>query len=104
MRPESQWARPMRFPALRAGRIAIVVQGVDFLVSGDAQGVKHFQKVLKNKYPVRVKAVVGPDSEDDHVCESLNCKVCGVNDQVAFEAGWRHVEKMLEDVCSQDDT
>ena len=55
--------------------IAIVVHGDDFVISGDDHGVKYVETVLRSKYPVKVRAVLGPGSEDDHEGEILNRRI-----------------------------
>ena len=54
--------------------------------------------MLRSKYPVKVRAVLGPGSEDDHEGEILNRRVRWVDGEVTFGADPKHVEKMLQDM------
>ena len=62
--------------------VRIVVHGDDFVVEGQDADLKWVEGLLRAKYPVKVRGVLGPEENDDKQAEILNRKVCWNRDSV----------------------
>ena len=78
--------------------IRIVVNGDDFVVTGGPKELEFVKRVFCEKYPVKVRGVMGPGPEDAKEATILNRIVRWEDGEVSFEADRKHVEKMLEDM------
>jgi hypothetical protein len=86
-----------------AGRdIRIAVHGDDFVIEGEEPDLRWVEQVLRRKYPVKMRGILGPDPQDDKELSILNRKICWKQDEVTFQADGKHVEKMLEDMNMQE--
>ena len=83
--------------------IRIVVQGDDFVVTGSQSELEFVKDVFMQKYPTKVRGVMGPGRADDTEVTILNRVVRWADNEVSFEADPRHVEKMLQDVKLEDE-
>ena len=82
--------------------IRIVVHGDDFTVTGTPRGLEYVKKVLSERYPVKVRSVMGPGPDDDKEATILNRIIRWENREISFEADPKHVEKMLKDMQLSD--
>jgi len=82
--------------------VRIVVHGDDFVVTGPPSGLEFVKKTLGKKYPVKVRAVLGPETGDDKEATILNRIVRWEHGEVSFEADPKHVKKMLKDMKLQE--
>ena len=64
--------------------VSVVVHGDDFVIAGFENDLKYVENVLRKKYPVNMRAMLGPDT-NDHKGGDAN-----------------HVGKMLEEMGMQD--
>ena len=78
--------------------IRIVVHGDDFVVTGDELELRFVERLFKEKYPTKVRGVMGPSPNDAKELTILNRIVRWEGGEVSFEADPKHVEKMLEDM------
>ena len=75
--------------------IRAVVHGDDFVVSGKEEQLRWSEEMLKRKYPLKMRGLLGPDPEDDKEAVILNRKVYCVDGEIEFEADSEHVPRML---------
>ena len=76
--------------------VRTVVHGDDFVVAGKLDQSKWVEAVMKDKYPIKMRGVLGPDPNDINEAVILNRKVLWKGDAVEFEADSEHVPKMLK--------
>ena len=82
--------------------VSIVVHGDDFVIAGFENDLKYVENVLRKKYPVKMRAMLGPDPNDHKEADILNRKVYWTESGIEFEADASHVGKMLEEMGMQD--
>jgi hypothetical protein len=82
--------------------VRIVVHGDDFVVTGPPAGLEFVKKILSKKYPVKVRAVLGPEAGDDKEATILNRIVRWEDGEISFEADPKHVKRMLKDMRLQE--
>ena len=80
----------------RARGVRVVVHGDDFVIAGQEKDLWWTEGVLRKKYPLKMRGILGPGPEDIKEATVLNRCVRWRNDGVVFEADPTHVEKMLE--------
>ena len=78
--------------------VRIVVHGDDFVVTGSPVGLEFVKKILSARYPVKVRAVLGPEAGDHKEATILNRIVRWEDGEISFEADPKHVKKMLKDM------
>jgi hypothetical protein len=83
-------------------KVSIVVHGDDFVMAGMEKDLKYVEKVFREKYPVKMRALLGPEPNDHKEAEILNRKVYWTKDGIEFEADPNHVERILEEMGMQD--
>ena len=82
--------------------IRIVVHGDDFVVTGSSRELEFVRKILSEKYPVKVRSIMGPGPGDEKEATILNRTIRWEGGEVSFEADPKHVEKMLQDMRLSD--
>ena len=78
--------------------IRVVVHGDDFTVEGAECDLRWVEAMLRKKYIVKMRAMLGPERTDDKVADILNRVVEWKDEELWYEADPRHVEKMLNDM------
>ena len=75
--------------------IVIVNHGDDGHVLADDDGQAYVQKIMKDRYEVKVRAVLGTEPKDDKECTFLN-RIVRINDEgdVEIEADPRHAAEI----------
>ena len=76
--------------------VRIVVHGDDFVITGGEEELKWTEDVLRKKYPLKMRGILGPEPGDSKEAIILNRCVRWRDDGVVFEADRAHVEKILE--------
>ena len=76
--------------------VRIVVHGDDFVITGMEEELKWTEDVLRKKYPVKMRGILGPEPGDSKEAIILNRSVRWRDDGVVFEVDRAHVEKILE--------
>ena len=83
----------------------IVVHGDDFVIEGHEADLKWVESVLRAKYPLKMRGILGPDEHDSKKVSVLNRVFCWTPKGITIEADAKHVGKMLEDMdmlnCNQ---
>ena len=77
--------------------IRVVVHGDDFIIEGAECDLRWVEAILRKKFIVKKRAMLGPERTDDKVADILNRFVEWKDEELWYEAGPRHVEKMLND-------
>ena len=75
--------------------IRIVVHGDDFVITGRDPQVQWVRERLAEKYPLEVRAILGPGPRDQKQAVVLNRVVSWTENGIEFRADDSHVEKML---------
>ena len=75
------------------------MHGDDFVIAGFENDLEN---VLRKKYPVKMRATLGPDPNDHKEAGILNRKVYWTESGKEFEADASHEGKMLEEMGMQD--
>ena len=60
------------------------------MVSGKVEELKWFENMLREKYPLKMRGILGPDQESTKEVVILNRKVYCINGKVEFEADPEH--------------
>jgi hypothetical protein len=76
--------------------ISIPVHGDDFTLCGVEEGSLWIQELMKSWFEVKVRAMLGPDDEDDKEVILLGRIARWLEDKVEWEADPKHREKVLE--------
>ena len=64
--------------------VRLVVWGDDFTVLGRDMNLRLFAKQLSSRYSVKIRAVLGPDAEDDSEVRILNRWLRWQNDGIKY--------------------
>ena len=83
-------------------KVSIVVHGDDFVMAGSEEKLRKVESALRNKYPVKMRGLLGPDAKDDKEAEILNRKVFWTEGRIEFEADAKHVAQILQDMDMED--
>ena len=76
--------------------VRMVVHGDDFVITGREEDLKWTEDVLRRKYPLKMRGLLGPEPTDMKEATILNRCIRWNNDGVTLEADPEHVKKMLE--------
>ena len=76
--------------------VRIVVHSDDFVITGWEEELKWTEDVLRKKYPLKMRGILGPEPGDSKEAIILHRCVRWRDDGVVFEADRAHVEKILE--------
>ena len=94
-----------RVPGGRANKITfyhknrdvrVVVHGDDFVASGKEEQLRWLEGILRAKYPLKMRGIMGPDAGDVKEVVILNRKVFYEDGRVELEADPEHAPKMLQ--------
>ena len=78
--------------------VKMVVHGDDFVIEGFEKDLKWVEGVLKAKYPLKMRGILGPENTDAKEIHVLNRLIRWTPDGITLEADPKHAEKMLEDM------
>ena len=78
------------------------IHGDDFVVSGDDEHLAKIQNFICDRYPTKVRGVLGPDPNDAKEMVILNRVVHWHEHALALEADPRHVEMILQEMGMED--
>ncbi len=73
------------------------VRGDDFVVSGLEKDLKELKDAICNKYKAKIRATLGPGSQDDKPAIILGRVVVWRADGLCTEADPRHTELILKE-------
>ena len=73
----------------------LVVHGDDFTILGSDSGLKWLRSEFQNKFKIKMRGILGPDSSDDHEITLLNRVIHWDSDGIRYEADQRHAELLL---------
>ena len=76
--------------------VRLVVWGDDFTVLGRDMNLRLFAKQLSSRYSVKIRAVLGPDAEDDREVRILNRWLRWQNHSIKYEGDEQHVKTVIE--------
>ena len=82
--------------------VRIIVHGDDFIIEGPELELWKVHDVLKAKYIVKMRGVLGPGKKDAKEVVVLNRVLAWDGDEFRYEADPRHVEVMLRDLGLED--
>ena len=82
--------------------IRIVVHGDDFVIEGEETDLKWVESIMRAKYPLKMRGILGPEDRDAKEVKVLNRTVRWVGGEITFEADKKHVQKMLEDMSMEN--
>ena len=74
----------------------LVVWSDDFTVLGRDMNLRLLAKQLSSRYSVKIRAVLGPDAEDDREVRILNRWLRWQNDGIKYEGDEHHVKTVIE--------
>ena len=82
----------------------LLVHGDDFLALGDEAAHQNLEKMLKQKYDLRIEGCIGPESQDGTEMTVLGCVVRYNKEDgsVEYEADPRHAELMIREMGLED--
>ena len=73
--------------------VRLVVWSDDFTVRGRDVNLREFAKQISSRYSVKIRPMLGPDTEDDCEVRILNR---WQNDVIKYEGGEQHVKIVIE--------
>ena len=85
-----------------ADDVSCVVHGDDFTFEGPPECLLEVAEALKKVWLVKVRAMLGPEANDDKEVSILNRVVRWCEDCLLYEADPRHVEKLLKEAGLED--
>ena len=78
--------------------VRTMVHGDDFFIEGQENDLKWVENVLRAKYPLKMRGILGPEKHDAKEVSVLNRVIRWERDGITVEADPKHVEKMLDDM------
>jgi len=84
--------------------LRVVVWGDDFTVVGCDQDLKEFAEMMRSWYDIKVKAVLGPEVNDDKEVRILNRVVRWKPEMIEYEGDEKHVATVLNELGFDEHT
>ena len=107
---EAEYSKTLEENGLIAGRaskcvfynvergVRIAVHGDDFVIEGRDEDLRWVESLLRAKYIVKMRGVMGPEPADAKEVDILNRVVRWGASELQYEADPRHVENILRDM------